>query len=159
MNMVVHPQQVQMAHQYGCAAAKQNKFIAFKTAFWKNAFEEYVTKRDPAMLGSDNILKFSATLKLDTKKLKADAESEACKQRVDEDMAELNRFKVGGTPAFFINGTLVSGGMPKEDFTRIIDAKLSVAQASGVSGADYYKKEIMGKGLRQFRSKKDAKKP
>jgi protein-disulfide isomerase len=158
MNMVVHPQQVQMAHQYGCAAAKQNKFIAFKTAFWKSAFEEYVTKRDSSALGADNILKFAPTLKLDVKKLKADAESQACKDRVDEDMAELNRFKVGGTPAFFINGTLFSGGMPKEDFARIIAAKLSIAQASGVSGADYYKKEIMGKGLRQFRSKKDAKK-
>ena len=40
---------------------------------------------------------------------------------------------------------------------QIIDEKLKVAQASGVSGAEYYDKEIMGKGEKQFRSKKDPK--
>ena len=157
MNMVVHPQQVQMAHQYACAAAKQGKFLEFKDTFWKKAFEEYVNKRDASALGVDSIMKFVPELKLDAKRLKTDAESAACKARVDEDMAELGRFHVNGTPSFFINGTFIGGGIPKEDFEHIIDEKLKIAQASGVPGADYYKKEIMGKGLHEFRSKKQAK--
>jgi len=159
MNMVVHPQQVRMAHQYGCAAAKQGKFLEFKEAFWKKSFEEYVTKRDASLLAPDAILKWAPDVKLDIKRLKTDAESTACKDRVDEDMAELDKFHVNGTPSFFINGSFMGGGMPKEEFQKIIDDKLKVAQASGVPGADYYAKEIMGKGLKTFRSKKQAKSP
>ena len=158
MNMVVHPAQVQMAHQYACAAAKQGKFLEFKDTFWKKAFEEYVAKRDASALGVDNIMKFVPDLKLDAKRLKTDAESAACKARVDEDMAELARFHVNGTPSFFINGKFIGGGLPKEEFVSLIDDRLKIAQASGVSGADYYKLEIMGKGVHEFRSKKQAKK-
>ncbi len=32
-NLVVHPQVVMTAHKAGCAAAKQQKFAAFKNAF------------------------------------------------------------------------------------------------------------------------------
>lgn len=156
MNMVVHPQQVQMAHQYGCAAAKQNKFLEFKEAFWKKAFDAYVANRDVTALGADNILKFAPDLKLDVKRLKTDAESLACKQRVDEDMAELSRFHVTGTPSFFINGKFIGGGIPKEALEQLIDDKLKIAQASGVPGTDYYKLEIMGKGVHEFRSAKQA---
>ena len=152
MNEVVHPQQVQMAHQYGCAAAKQGKFLEFKEQFWKKSFDEYVNKRDAAELAPDAILKWAPDIKLDVKRLKADAESTACKARVDEDMAELAKFHVNGTPAFFFNGSFVGGGMPKEDFQKIIDEKLKIAQASGVPGADYYAKEIMGKGEKEFKA-------
>lgn len=148
-----------MAHQYGCAAAKQGKFLEFKETFWKRSFEDYVTKRDAALLAPDAILKWVPEVKLDVKRLKSDAESTACKDRVDEDMAELEKFHVNGTPSFFINGSFIGGGIPKEDFEKIIDDKLKTAQASGVSGADYYSKEIMGKGLKTFRSKKQAKQP
>ena len=159
MNMVVHPQQVQMAHQYGCAAAKQNKFIEFKHAFWDKGYGEYRNKRDPSMLGPDNILKFSGEIGLDTAKLKSDAESDACKQRIEEDMNELQKFHVGGTPGFFINGKFVGGGIPEQAFHQIIDEKLKIAEASGVSGAEYYQKEIMGKGVHEFQSKKRAERP
>ena len=39
----------------------------------------------------------------------------------------------------------------------MIDAKLEIAQKSGVSGADYYAREIFAKGEKTFRSKKDPK--
>jgi hypothetical protein len=73
-------------------------------------------------------------------------------------MAELKKFRVSGTPAFFINGFHVGGGIPKESFKQIIDSQLAIAEKTGVKGADYYEKEIMGKGLKQFRSKRDARK-
>jgi len=157
MNMVVHPQQVQLAHQFGCAAAKQNKFLEYKTAFWKKSYGEYRNKRDVSLLGPEAILKWAPEIGLDATKLKADGESQACAQRIEEDMQELNKFRVGGTPGFFINGKFVGGGIPKESFKEIIDEKLKIAQASGVSGAEYYQKEIMGKGEHQFKSKKREK--
>jgi protein-disulfide isomerase len=52
---------------------------------------------------------------------------------IKEDIAEGNRVGVSGTPAFFINGRLISGAQPLEAFARIIDDELSrdVAVQSG----------------------------
>jgi protein-disulfide isomerase len=53
---------------------------------------------------------------------------------VKKDIEEGNRLGVTGTPAFFINGRLISGAQPLETFTRIIDDELSrVIAAQGGS--------------------------
>ena len=44
---------------------------------------------------------------------------------IKEDIAEGNRVGVGGTPAFFVNGRLISGAQPLEAFTRVIDDELA----------------------------------
>ncbi len=158
MNMIVHPDVVQMAHQYGCAAAKQKKFLDYKHVFWDKGFGAYAASggKDRAALGEENILKLAPSFGADANKLKADANSAECKQRMEEDQNELRKFRVNGTPAFFINGKHIGGGIPKEAFKQIIDEKLKIAEASKVPGAEYYAKEIMGKGVPQFRSKRDA---
>ncbi len=160
MNFVVHPQVVQTAHLYGCAAAKQGKFLAYKHAFWEKGFDAYAASggRDKSSMGEGNILQFAPSIGLDVNRLKADAHSPACTQRLAEDAAELAKFHVSGTPGFFINGTFVGGGIPKEAFKQIIDQKLELAKKSGLQGAAYYQQEIEGKGLHEFRSKADARK-
>jgi predicted DsbA family dithiol-disulfide isomerase len=156
-NMVVHPQVVTDAHNAGCAAAKQGKFVAFKNAFWEKAFLPYQSARDPSKLGVDNIMAIAKDLGLDTAKLKADMDGPDCKAQVGNDMSELAKFHVSSTPSFFINGRFLGGALPKSEFKKIIDDRLKVAEASGVPGADYYEKEVMGKGEKQFRSKMDPK--
>jgi protein-disulfide isomerase len=156
MNMVVHPDTVQLAHQYSCAAAKQGKFLDYMNAFWEKGFGAYGKTRDKSLLGEENILKFTGDMGFDTQKLKADANSAECKERVAADMAELRKFNVSGTPAFFINGKHVGGGIPKDRFKVIIDERLAVAEKSGVTGAEYYDKEIRGKGVHQFKGKRPA---
>jgi protein-disulfide isomerase len=49
---------------------------------------------------------------------------------IKEDIAEGNRVGVGGTPAFFINGRLISGAQPFEAFARVIDDELSLTASS-----------------------------
>jgi protein-disulfide isomerase len=142
-NMVVHPQ-VQQAHLAGCAAAKQGKFPEFYNAFWERAYKEYQEKRDPSFLSEENTFKIAADIGLDVGRLKQDMPG--CNAVIEADTAELQKFKVTGTPAFFINGEFVGGGIPKDAFKQIIDKKLQIAQASGVPGAEYYEKEIRGKG-------------
>lgn len=158
MNMIVHPQIVQDAHLLGCAAAKQKKFLEYKHAFWDKAWGAYAASggKDKSSMAEEGLLKMAGEIGLDTDKLKADAHSPDCQKRVEADMAELAKFRVNGTPAFFINGQHVGGGIPKDAFKTIIDQKLKIAEASGVGGADYYEKEIRGKGVPQFRSKKDG---
>jgi protein-disulfide isomerase len=158
-NFVVHPDAAMPAHLASCAAAKQGKYLAFKDAFWKQGFGPYAASggKSRDSLGTANILKIAGGLQLDVNRFKADMDSADCKGAIQSDMDELEKFKVGSTPTFFINGTFVGGALPKEAFKQIIDEKLKVAQASGVPGADYYDKEILAKGEKQFRSKKDRK--
>jgi len=49
---------------------------------------------------------------------------------IKEDIAEGNRVGVGvgGTPAFFINGRLLSGAQPLDAFARVIDDELARAK-------------------------------
>ncbi len=143
-HMVIHPQQVMYAHLAACAAAKQGKFREFYKAFWDRGFKEYRDKRDPSMIGEENVNKIAADLGINVDQMKGDLQG--CQQVINADQEELKKFKVGGTPAFFINGEFVGGGIPKPAFKQIIDKKLQIAQKSGVPGSEYYEKEIRGKG-------------
>ena len=150
--MVVHPQVVTDAHHAGCAAAKQGKFVEFKRMWWEKAYGTH----DPAKMGVDNIMVIAKDIGADTAKFKADMDSADCKAHIQADQAELQKFHVGSTPTFFINGKLTVGALGKENFKQIIDEKLKIAEASGVPGASYYDKEIMEKGSKTFRSRGDA---
>jgi predicted DsbA family dithiol-disulfide isomerase len=140
-NLVVHPQ-VTNAHLAGCAAGKQGKFQKFKAVFWEKGFK--ARKMDDA-----NIEAIAKEVGLDMGKWKADKDSEACKTMLAQDAAELQKFKVNSTPAFFINGTFVGGAIPKEAFKQMIDEKLKASEGQ----ADYYDKVIMATGEKQFKSK------
>jgi protein-disulfide isomerase len=157
-NMVVHPP-AKPAHLASCAAAKQGKYMQFKDAFWDKGFQPYATSpnHDPASLGEANILAIAKDLGLDTAKLKTDMSSPECEARIQSDMQEMTKFHVNATPTFFINGKHVGGALPKEQFKSIIDEQLKLAEASGVSGAEYYSKVVLAKGEKQFRSKVDPK--
>ncbi len=157
-NMVVHPQQVQRAHLAGCAAGKQGKFLDYYRAFWDQAYKPYAEQRDMTKLGEENVMAIAGTLGLDLVKLKADMDGPECAQLLASDEAELQKFGVNGTPAFFINGKFIGGGIPKEAFHTIIDEQLKTFASSGVPAEQFYTTQIMGKGLKKFRSAKEAKK-
>jgi protein-disulfide isomerase len=143
-NMVVHPQ-VTNAHYAGCAAAKQGKFQQWKTTWWEKAFK--ARKMDEA-----NIDAIAKEIGLDMGKFKADKDSAECKQIVEADLNELQKFRVNSTPTLFVNGTHVGGALPKENFKQMIDEKLKTAEGK----SDYYDAVVMATGVKQFRSKKDA---
>lgn len=155
-DLVVHPDVATSAHLAACAAAKQGKYKVFKNAVW-DEFLEYAKARDATRLGEANLLVVGKRLGLDGKRLATDMNSAACKAILQADMAELDKFNVSGTPAFFVNGTPVAGALPKEAFKQLVDQKLREAEQSGVSGADYYDKVVMTKGLKKFRSAADPK--
>ena len=143
-HMVVHPQQVLVAHLAGCAAAKQGKFQEFYKAFWTYGYKPYQDQHDASSLGEDSVYKIAAGAGLDVPRLQGDLVP--CQRVLAADEAELRKFKVNGTPTFFINGEYIGGGLSKEGFKQIIDQKLAIAEQSGVPGAEYYEKEIRGKG-------------
>lgn len=157
-NMIIHPAIATQAHLASCAAAKQGKYLAFKSAFWDKAFKPYAEKRDPTQLGEANIMAIAKDLKLDTKRLETDMASDECRAHIAADMSELEKFHVDSTPTFFINGHVIAGALPKDQFDALIDIQLAAVKASGIPAGEYYDKVVMAKGEHVFRSKKDKKK-
>jgi protein-disulfide isomerase len=155
-NLIVHPP-AEKAHLASCAARAQGKYLEFKRAFWDKAFAAYRETRDPAKLGDDNLHAIAIDLKLDLARFDRDRAGEACQAWIAADAKALEPFEVHGTPAFFINGTLIEGLLAKAQFQAMIDEKLKAAQASGVAAKDYYRTEIVGKGEQKFRSAKTPK--
>jgi protein-disulfide isomerase len=154
-NFVVHPDTVMEAHLAGCAANEQGKFKEFSDAFWDKGFGAYSQTRDPSTMSGENLMKIAAGAGLDRKRLQADLNSDKCKAQIQGDMAELNKFGVGGTPSFFVNGKFTMFSNPQA-FKQMIDAELAAVGSSGVPADQYYAKVVMEQGLKKFRSKKDA---
>ena len=152
MDMVVHPQVATTAHLATCAAAKQQKYKAYKNVVWEKGFNAYAQSRDPSKLGEENLIAIAKEVGLDTARLATDMKSPECQALIQADMAELSKFKVTGTPGFFINGKFIGGALPKEGFKQIIDEQLKIVDASGVPGADYYEKVVLAKGEKAFKS-------
>jgi protein-disulfide isomerase len=50
-------------------------------------------------------------------------------QAVQKDVDEATRLGIGGTPAFIINGRLLSGAQPLESFVRVIEEELRQAES------------------------------
>jgi len=65
------------------------------------------------------------TLGLDAAKFDACLDGGKMKEKVDADMVAARAVGVNGTPAFFINGIMLSGAQPYEKFKEIIDSELS----------------------------------
>jgi len=149
---VVHPDVAMDAHLAACAAAKQGKYKAYKQLVWDKGFLAYAESRDPSKLAKANLLVLAQTAGLDGKRLQADMASPACKELVAADMAELEKFHVDGTPAFFVNGKMIKGALPTAAFKEIVDEELAAVTASGVPAADYYDKVVLAKGEKAFRA-------
>ena len=157
-NYVVHPDTALTGHLAACAAANQGKFHEFKNAFWEKAYMPYAQSGgNPETMMEPNVLKIAGEVDgIDVAKLEADMKGEACMKRIQDDMAELQKFNVGFTPAFFVNGTF-TGFRGEDALKQMIDEKLKIAEASGVPADQYYQKEIFEKGEKKFRSMKDPK--
>lgn len=149
-NLVVHPQ-VTQAHMAGCAAGKQGKFQQWKNDWWEKAF---ATRQ----MGPEKIDEIAKGIGgLDFAKFKKDMESAECRALLESDRREMEKFHVQATPGFFVNGQFFGGAFPKDTFKQAIEEKLKIAESSGVPCTDYYDKEIIGKGEKVFRAKKDPK--
>lgn len=131
--------------------------MEFKEAFWQKGFNEYRKSRDASVMAEPALLKIASELGLNADKLKADMRGQVCQDQLKRDMDELNRFGVGGTPSFFINGKPYRGGIEAPAFQAAIDEAAKQVEASGVPAKDYYQKVILEKGEKKFRSIKDPK--
>jgi protein-disulfide isomerase len=108
-----HPAARPAAEASACAA-EQNQFWQYHDRLFDN----------PAKLGTSDLKQHAVELRLDTTRFNACVDSRKYKDLVDADMKEGEALGVNGTPAFFINGRLISGAQPFDVFKRIIDEEL-----------------------------------
>jgi protein-disulfide isomerase len=77
----------------------------------------------------DTFKKYAADLSLDKDKFNTCLDTGQFQSEIDADQKEGIAAGVTGTPAFFINGVLLSGAQPIQAFKQAIDAQLAKAGA------------------------------
>lgn len=107
-------------HQHAHAAAEaarcaneQGKFWEYHTALFKSNG-----------LSDDKFKELADQVGLDRKKFDECVSSHKYKDAVDADIEAGAEVGVNGTPAFFINGRLLSGAQPLEAFKEVIDSEI-----------------------------------
>jgi protein-disulfide isomerase len=107
-----HPK-APLAAQAGACADEQGRFWELHDALFESGeLEPDALKAQASRLG------------LDGKQFDACLDSGRAAAIVERDQAAGAKLGVTGTPAFFINGVMLSGAQPEEAFHRIIDEEL-----------------------------------
>ncbi len=104
------------AAEAGLCADDQKKFWEMHDAMFKNQDK----------LKVEDLKAHAAAIGLDAAKFNECLDSGKKKAIVDGDMADGKKVGVSGTPAFFINGQMLSGAQPLEAFKEVIDAELKL---------------------------------
>jgi protein-disulfide isomerase len=123
-------------HQYAEKAAEASECADDQGKFWE--YHDLLFANQSA-LDVDSLKSYAAQLGLDTAKFNDCLDSGKQTAEVQKDAQDAQSYGATGTPAFFINGLLVSGALPFDDYTdqsgatqpgfkSIIDAALQAAQ-------------------------------
>jgi predicted DsbA family dithiol-disulfide isomerase len=141
--MVIHGQPALPPAMIACAAAKQGKYNQVKEALWSTIFK--MDNNRPSVqqdqLPIDNLKKVAVAAGLDAAKLDAELASGDCQKWLQDSQTSLRPLGVNATPSFF------------EEMVKAEIAKADKAIADGVAQADYYEKEIVGKGLKKVKGR------
>jgi protein-disulfide isomerase len=103
------------AAEAALCANEQSKFWDYHDLLFKNQQK----------LKVDDLKAHAASMGLDAGKFNECLDSGRMATAVKEDQAAGAKAGVNGTPAFFINGTMLSGAQPLEEFKKVIDAELA----------------------------------
>lgn len=110
-----HPNARPAAEASACAA-EQGKFWPYHDRLFTS----------PSKLATPDLKQHASELGLDSTKFNACVDSHKFKAQIDADMKEAEALGVTGTPAFFINGRLLSGAYPYDAFKKVIDEELEL---------------------------------
>ena len=110
-----HPN-ARQASEAGLCANEQDKFWQYHDRMFANQ----------QRLGAADLKQHAVDLGLDATRFNACLDSHKYAQHVEADVNAGNDAGVNGTPAFFINGRMISGAQPFEAFKKIIDEELAL---------------------------------
>ncbi len=90
--------------------------------FWK--YFDRMFSGEQNILHPDSLRKEAQALNIDMNQFDKCLVDPAIKAEVENDIAEGQGVGVTGTPAFFVNGRMISGALPVEEFEKIISEEL-----------------------------------
>jgi len=126
---VVHRDFPLAFHAHARPAAEAAHCAAAQGKFW-----EYHTKLfASADLSTDQLQAIATEVGLDRAKFDECVRKQQFKDAIDKDIADGSNAGVTGTPAFFINGHMLSGAQPFEKFKAVIDQELARAKTAKAS--------------------------
>ncbi len=123
------------------AAGEQGKYWEYHDKLFANA----------KALEDSDLEKYAKEIGLNMDKWKKDLGNSKYQQIIDRDQALAGQLGATGTPAFFINGRLLSGAQPIDNFRNLIDEELPKAEAlvkGGIKPGQVYA-SIIEKGADQ----------
>jgi protein-disulfide isomerase len=112
--LAIHPRARPAAEASQCAA-EQGKFWPFHDKLFG----------DQSRLSDEDFKQDATQLGLDSAQFNACVDSHKYKAEIDTDIQAGDEAGVSGTPAFYINGRMLSGAQPFEAFKRVIDEELA----------------------------------
>ncbi|MFO0621350.1 MAG: thioredoxin domain-containing protein [Polyangia bacterium] len=113
-----------IAAEASLAANEQGKFWEMHAKLFGNQ----------QALDKESLVKYATELGLDVGKFKGALESGKFKKVVDDEMTEGNSFGARGTPSFFINGKPFHGAQPFENFEKVVQNEIKLANAKLQAG-------------------------
>jgi len=138
-------------------AALEAKAQGGDEKFWKMHNILFEHQRE---LDRENLEKYAGQVGLDLEKFKKALDEHNHKRSLDADKALAARMGARGTPAFFINGRILSGAQPKAKFKEVIDDEIKRAEKlvkSGVAKSRIYA-TLTKDGLSKAKAKEADKK-
>lgn len=108
-------------HQQAAKAAEASLCAADQGKFWE--YHDKLFASQQALQVAD-LKQYAGELSLDAAKFGECLDSGAKAAQVNADLEAGKKVGVNGTPAFFINGVMLSGAQPIEEFKSIIDEEL-----------------------------------
>ena len=109
-------------HPLAQGAAEASRCAGEQGKFWE--YRELLYKNTPAA-GPEQLNDYAVKVGVDLPAFKQCLDSGKFKALVQKDESDGDRLGVTGTPAFFINGRLLSGAQPENEFARVIDEELN----------------------------------
>ena len=118
-------------HRHALNAALAAREAKAQGKFW--AMQKKLLAGQQA-LEREDLERYASEIGLDMGRFKAALDSRSGKSGVDEDAALAAQVGVRGTPAFFVNGTLLTGAQPYQVFKARIDEEVKKAEALVAQG-------------------------
>ena len=124
-----YPEQVRLVYRHlplAMHARARPAAIAAACADAQGKFWPYhdLLFADRKALDDDDLASYAEKLELDSERFGACLADSATGRKVDADAAAAASVGITGTPAFLVNGILLSGAQPLEAFVKVIDAEL-----------------------------------
>jgi protein-disulfide isomerase len=121
----IHPQ-AQAAAEASRCAGEQGKFWEYHDLLFANQ----------SRLNADTYRDLAGSAGLDGERFAACLASGKYRAQIENDLAAGAASGVSGTPAFIINGTVLTGSQPLSAFEKIIDSQLLTTMASRMPAGD-----------------------